>query len=629
MKRRNKLIAKITIIFIISSFCLSCYYQIHGKKLVSYQITQDCYSEEIIKKSEEKDFDITIQNNNLQYINIKTSLKSLKKTNADIRIWDIENNIEIADFQLENLTVEKGMLQIPTGNLKVDKNRRYQVCFENRGRNIQVYLDSNREIVNQQIYLFAYKKIFYVLTLVLMVMFACVIVLIEKMQNKNNIFFVVSIVTGIVFVMMIPPYTAPDEMRHFARSYDISRGNIICNTYEAPLGETWPMCEFPEQMYSARQISEKNGTGYYYESNNKIAFDKYIDLLEEKKDKKKVTIPIFGDHTTSSVAFLPQVIGIWCGRILHLPSIFIFYLARMFNMLIASIIGYFAIRILPTYKDIFIVLFFAPGMVFLRSTCSTDGYLFSLILLFISYILKIRSESEKLNAKNLFFISTLVTIISLIKLPYIVIGMLVCIVELKKDKFASLRNCMVILFVAFGVYEVSHHFLDNNPLVMSNIYASSTEISYEYLSYIIKNPMKFLNLVGENVFEKFSEYCIEAVSLPNASCLVIPYSALLIIASQNVGSAKFYFSKLEKKFLFMLAFLVWSAIVVAFFFVGSSPDLGYIWGIQGRYFYPVFPVLVLACSHGKGEGCNEKMLWLILEVIIMIQQIKIFETYWI
>ena len=79
----------------------------------------------------------------------------------------------------------------------------------------------------------------------------------------------------------------------------------------------------------------------------------------------------------------------------------------------------------------------------------------------------------------------------------------------------------------------------------------------------------------------------------------------------------------------MLAFLVWSAIVVAFFFVGSSPDLGYIWGIQGRYFYPVFPLLVLACSHGKGEGCNEKMLWLILEVIIMIQQIKIFETYWI
>lgn len=193
------------------------------------------------------------------------------------------------------------------------------------------------------------------------------------------------------------------------------------------------------------------------------------------------------------------------------------------------------------------------------------------------------------------------------------------------DKYMSIT---LMLGIAIGFYYISHKLLDNNPQVMSTIFASSTEINGDYISYIFKHPMKFLNMVMQTVLNSFSDYLESAVSLPASNCLVIPFIIWLMYITTK-GNSLQVFSVKEKLAFMGIGCMMWFAVVLAFYFVGSSPELGYIWGMQGRYLYPVLPIFFVSGSKNQCEKIGFRKVVLIAGAFLIIHVIKIFSAYWI
>ena len=44
---------------------------------------------------------------------------------------------------------------------------------------------------------------------------------------------------------------------------------------------------------------------------------------------------------------------------------------------------------------------------------------------------------------------------------------------------------------------------------------------------------------------------------------------------------------------------MWFIVCAAFYFIGPGPDIGYIWGLQGRYLYPALPLIFMPPPVGE------------------------------
>lgn len=637
--KKSFLCVAIIIEIIVAFFSLNCIIQIQNKEEVSYFIEQEHYAQETIEQDTAKTYPLELANWNIQTYKFEIDKNVWKKGKALIQIMDGKGKI-IKEYAISDLKVQKGMLELDMAELVLNIEEKYSICIKNQGNStLNVLVDEAGNLKNEQIYLFAYKKLFIILIAVLNIGFILFIISINLIKNKKVMFWIISMASGIVLMLVIPPYTAPDEMRHLARAYDIAQGNVICTTYDTKTefdNNTFPVCRFPVELYELKLISENNGMNYKKENNSKIAADKYLDKMAVSFSGKYVEIPIHGDHTTSSVAFLPQSIAIIISEILSFPPVIMFYFVRFMNLFLAVIIAYAAFCILPKYRELFCVLFWTPGISFLRSTSSTDGFLFSLVLLFLAIVINVKYLKENvLKPKYICSLMMILVSIALIKLPYAAVVLTLLLVEneqfcigKKENGFNKYMSITLMLGIAIGFYYISHKLLDNNPQVMSTIFASSTEINGDYISYIFKHPMKFLNMVMQTVLNSFSDYLESAVSLPASNCLVIPFIIWLMYITTK-GNSLQVFSVKEKLAFMGIGCMMWFAVVLAFYFVGSSPELGYIWGMQGRYLYPVLPIFFVSGSKNQCEKIGFRKVVLIAGAFLIIHVIKIFSAYWI
>lgn len=637
--RKKFFCVAIIIEIIVAFFSLNCIIRIQNKEVVSYSVEQEHYKQDLIASGAMKTYPLELVNWNIQKYKFEVDKAAWKKGKGFAQIIDSKGKI-IKEYAISVSEVEKGMLELNMAELVLDVGEKYSVCIGNQGNSpLNVSVDESGNLKNEQVYLFAYKQVFILLIAMLNIGFILFTISLGLIKKERLMFWTISMVSGLVLMFVIPPYTAPDEMRHFARAYDIAQGNVICTTYDTKIefdNNTFPVCQFPVELYELKLISENNGMNYKQENNGKIAADIYLDKMATSFSGEYVEMPIHGDHTTSSIAFLPQSIAIIISELLSFPPVIMFYFTRFMNLFVAVLIAYAAFCILPGYKELFCVLFWTPGISFLRCTSSTDGFLFSLVLLFLAIVIRLKYRKESVWKPE--YICPLVVIlvsIGLIKLPYVAVGLVLFLIENKQFCVAQKKNwfykyiSIILMFGAvIGVYYVSHKLLDNNPQVMSSVFASSTEISGDYILYILEHPVKVVNIIMQTALDNLSDYMKSAISLPVSDCLVIPFVVWLVYITIK-GEGVQIFSVKERMVLMAMGCGMWIVVILTFYFVGNSPELGYIWGMQGRYMYPVLPVFLVAGSGIQCEKIKFKYVVLISAGFLIIHVIKIFSGYWI
>ena len=543
---------------------------------------------------------------------------------------------------MDTLSIWNGKVRLNLEEVRIDKGS-YELVLSNLGRGtIAIRIDEYNELNNTQEYSFNYKEFFVCVIIFIHLAALGLFFVVGRIRDGKYSFLVLAVITGLLLVFIIPPYTAPDEMRHFARSYDIASGNIVCASYETKEeygNQTMPICEFPIELFELKLVSENNGINYTRETNTTIHFDMFLDKMGQRFSGEYVRIPIHGDHTTSSLAFLPQVIMIFLLKLLKVPPCIMFYGARLGNLAAAISLAYAGYNILPQgYRKIYAVLYFAPGICFLRSTSSTDGILYSIVLLFIAIAISLKAEHKSVwKGKVICTLLILACCIGLIKLPYLLIMGLLLLLDRKQFALKGKETFILKLIYVTGMlmagcilYYISHSILDNNADVASSLYASSTEISGSYIIYVLHHPFRVLNMFFQTFFADFYSYYSSAIALPKSDCLIIPYLSLCAFVVFKIGADQIFNCR-ERILLIGLGAAMWMIVIVAFYFVGAAPDLGYVWGLQGRYMYPAFPVVLFGAASPKKKYDIAKESFEIISCgsIIMVHVLEIFGLYWI
>lgn len=155
--------------------------------------------------------------------------------------------------------------------------------------------------------------------------------------SVEKVFVIFALLFGMLYAIITPPFQSVDEANHFLRSYAITEGQIVSTKQDTAVGSVLPASLL--QLVKKFQYLEKDITKQtsFKEIKNSFAIN----------NNSKIFTTYPNTALYSPAAYIAQSAGILCGKILHTAPLSMFYLARIFNLILYCILGYYAIKCTP------------------------------------------------------------------------------------------------------------------------------------------------------------------------------------------------------------------------------------------------------------------------------------------
>ena len=430
------------------------------------------------------------------------------------------------------------------------------------------------------------------LNLILIILFTIVgIILIKNNKMKiENKFLLISLFLGMLLIILIPAYDGNDEVSHFARTYEITNGQIVTENIN-----DWPQTLIPSKVFDKfrhyenafKIIKQSNGKKYLYDMQYSAVY------------------PIF--------SYMPQITAMQLCKI-FIKNIFWWpYVVRIFQLLFCVFIIYCSIKIIPYGKKVIFVIGLIPTVLKQISLISADSLLISCSLLFISYILHL-NEKKKITKKDIIILTFLAVVMSVSKLVYIPLCFLFLLLLKNIDKKEKIKSFGIIFGIALIV------------TILWNIFAVSTLTSGQgvnvkyYFKYYLMHPLDYICINLNTIMSCGFKYINEVFSGLNRA-YVFSYDGLysLLFMTIYIYTVIYFKNNIDNKNkkILVIIFLMVCILINSSLLVTCTPIYTeYIVGIQGRYFTPL--LLPLALIVGKNKMKKEHFIAKNVDIIIFI-----------
>jgi len=427
-------------------------------------------------------------------------------------------------------------------------------------------------------------------------------------MNKNTVikfilFFLIPFQL-LIFTFLVPPFQKPDEQPHFEKSLLISKGYLFCQK----------------------------------KSNNKIKLEKkyvdliknpYLDLLTHGKSSK-LPLPIFFkdlfsngqsnkkvdfniDHLCSFplISYLPQAITLKILSIININPIQSIYFVR----LIMSILGYFWFlylyrKIVDDYKLILLFTFALPMTLHQISSLSYDVFNIMLALTFFVLIINYRLK-RKINYWQyfkLFFV--LFLFLWSKKIGYETFFLFLFLIPFKTKPI-----------IMFTLLFIPLYFLSKLSGSFDLQYSLSNQVinSLHQLSFLLSNPINIIKVIIITTIHRLGFYLQSLIGIfgwleygldPLSYFL---YGLFFIYLLININLPKKYMLSKKENFLLFCALLISYIFIVLLVYVFNTiPGTLIAHGVQGRYFIPFLPFIILFIIQIKNNPIFQKILYLLI-----------------
>ena len=418
----------------------------------------------------------------------------------------------------------------------------------------------------------------------------------------EKVFLATTLIMGILYMIILPPFSSPDEPVHFGTAYKIS--NLILGKPLSGENDIVAMRESDENVeygtiptvatyqYTLEHMLEKNNDSATKEWRHK-------DLGMENK-----------------ILHLPGAIGISLARLLHLGSVPLIYLGRFMNLLFYIIIVYFAIKITPLGKTFFVAFSLSPMMLELISSYSYDCVIDGMACLSIAYLLHCIYKADKMHRKDIIILLVLAALFAPCKVVYCLIFALVIFIP--KEKFDKKWKYYGFVGLTAGVMFISIAYVNlDNILALGGINTAGTgevvtetgveAVPSQYsVSWCIQHPVQLCK-VYLNTITAYGKYYFTTmfggllgwleISLSNLVVYLVAFFTLLMLFSENAITQKIQIKHRIVSVGIVLA--VFMLVVLSMFFACSPYGLDVAVGVQGRYFLAVFPLMLIIVGNNK------------------------------
>jgi uncharacterized membrane protein len=418
----------------------------------------------------------------------------------------------------------------------------------------------------------------------------------KQLLAPENLFLAIGYLFGLCLVFVNPPFHSNDEDRHFYNSYFLSTGQVRPVQQGNRIGGY-----LPQNLYNVSEAYQgiPFGNGFRINPANLAAMKK-VPLNESSR--------MFYDNPSyqiNPVPYCPFVIGIWIAKMVNSNPVHLLWGARMAGLFAFLCIVFFAIKIMPVHKYLLCALALNPMTLFQAASVTYDVMSFSLSFLLVALALKYACGENRMTngAIALFLLVSLVHYFA--KPGYFLIPFLFFIIPERTigswkrsvAVFACLCLFCFLPSITWGNYLASLH-LTGGKVLNKDFYCSAGE----QCKVFSQAPLAAVFNFFLNVIVQGREWIIGCLgrlgySYTHLNHTVLFVHGLVLIALSVFDSSKARALSSRQKLLCGSIAFGSLGLIAAGFYTMSPVGARVIFGLQGRYFIPVLPVLFLLNAH--------------------------------
>ncbi|MGD0461317.1 MAG: DUF2142 domain-containing protein [Tepidisphaeraceae bacterium] len=414
--------------------------------------------------------------------------------------------------------------------------------------------------------------------------------------RPHRAFAAIALVFGTVLVLLVPPFQSEDEIPHFLRAYQISDGALVSRQKDINGldGGLLP--------YSLHQITSPF-TRMFRHTDVKASVDDIRRALRVPLSPRNLyfyTFPATVHYCPT--CYLGPCLGIGLGRALGLPPLAMLYLGREANLLVWTLLGFFALRSAPAIARPLLLLLLMPMSLYLAASVSADPSTSGLAALFTALVCKYFQRKSSIGRKAMILLAAVSIFLSVSKYAYLpMLGLLLLIPARNlggPGKFAMKLSLLAALNVTALLIWVSASSTSLDTRLKND---ASAPLQLQWLE---QHPTRIPGLILETFRLRGWLYLQSYVGVigsfdePVAAPIVVGYVTLLLLACWSCDPQPLLPSPARAAAI-VLPVVTLSCLIIALldYLFWSPPGLFFIDGLNGRYLIPLTPAMfLLLCS---------------------------------
>ncbi len=430
--------------------------------------------------------------------------------------------------------------------------------------------------------------------------------LFTKLQ-PDQFFFISATLFGLIFLVLTPPFQAPDEINHFYRSYQIADRHLMAEQKDNRVGG-----ELPQSLVSLASgfrtltwtMNERTSASYIW---------KKFEMPLDASNRQFVDFPNTAMY--SPVSYAPQAAVLLYLKPFQLSPLSLFYWARLATLLFWVFTLYFTIRIIPFYKWAITLLALLPMSLFINTSISADVVTNALAFFSMAYALKLAYEEPVVSRKQFIVLCVLTFLLASAKIVYTPVLLIVLLIP--KVKFGTKLQyySQLAALAAIGLFTAVFW-----SILMDRLYLPYNQYHHDFRGdvalidcadmheqahYILTHGLYIFKVSIHSLIESSDMYYRGFIGtfgwldtyLPS---LFIPLAyGIIALVFFIDGKKEIKVTVAQKGILlagfFSIVFLVLLTQHLTWDCVGGDV----IYTIQGRYFIPAAPLLLFAFYNTK------------------------------
>lgn len=434
---------------------------------------------------------------------------------------------------------------------------------------------------------------------------------------------------GIVYLFVLPPLFAPDEISHYVSAYQLSSrmlgqpsndryGRVLLRPEDAWVEDLEGIRRFEADEDGVLQVTEDSLEGNIHlgEVLDESMYQTLWELglsgqyMPERLDEMRGewVSSRFPPVVTTPLAYVPSAVGIVLARLLGMTTVPLLYLGRFCNLLFFVAMTWLAMRRLPFGREVLFGVALLPMTQHLSASFSYDVMILGCMFCFTAVCLDLAYKKEKVGWLDVAVLAALMAAAGPCKMVYAVMMGLCLLIPVRR--FGGWGRWALAALAVGGAWAVSMY-LVNSQVIVS--YATETERYVMWaeepgysLALVLHQPLRTVKMFYQTILWQAEHYHLTMIGayLGNLDkVLDVPY---LVVAAFTLGLLELAFRKPGESLAMSGGQRVWVCLVCAGCALVTMASMLIAWtpisakvinGVQGRYFLPFLPVLLMALKN--------------------------------
>lgn len=429
--------------------------------------------------------------------------------------------------------------------------------------------------------------------------------------KKENVFIVVLLAVSCLFTLVLPPFSSPDEEGHFNSAYRIVN--------------RWDGLSVSEGIHKRAEDSSK----IFEEKNTTVLNYEYIyENLNKQGDIDTETVLHPNPWIVSDFngVYLFGALGIKLGHIFKLGYVPTMYLGRILNLLFFGLCIFFAIKITPVGKEVFMTLGLLPISLHLANSFSRDVFVISLAFLFTAYLLYLLKQESQYKWWQLALLAVICILLAPSKFIYVTLCIGILLLDISKipvlNRIRWKIHPYILLAAAAAIILpiLLYLYIQTDPMLIWKIKPMApleillnVENDFSFsLGLLLENPIVTLKLFVNTIFSNGAYYLkslsggvlsYNSIAISDAFIFI---TLILVVISCFSCSNDTYTLKKRERISFVGIFALVFAIVIFMCITWTFVKMDTLYGLQGKYLLPALPMLLIALK-GRAITVNRDL----------------------